>query len=179
MTNTVLKNLNKQFIIKCKSHDVRGVCKLKGELNRVYSRRSRLLREITRSLPHFLAAVMVKKRCHTLKIEELSADPTGTKGALAKAIYNMPDSVYIYKKAVWLASIELGYDVKLETVSPFHTSSRHFGCGGTLDRTPSNYDIAPCKKCNQDVNTHKNAALNIASLQGNPLPYDFFPSPHV
>lgn len=181
LTDKVLKELDKGFINKCKVYDTRGACKLKGELNRVYNRRSRLLREITLRLPHFLAAVMVKKRCQILKIEELDSDPTGTKGALAKAIYTMPDSLYIYKKAVWLASLELGYDVDLRTVPSYYTSYIHYGCGGKILRLPGsdNYDVAPCKKCGQQVNTHTNAAHNIASLQGTLLHYDLFPSSHV
>ncbi|MHA1202320.1 MAG: hypothetical protein ACTSQ4_07345 [Candidatus Heimdallarchaeaceae archaeon] len=177
----VLEELNRGFLRKRKEYDILGSCKLKGELNRVYRRRSRLLREITRRLPHFLAAVMVKKKCRTLKIEELTTDPTGAKGALAKAIYTMPDNLYIYKKAVWLASLELGYDICLETVNPYHTSSIHHTCGGTILRQPGSgpYDFAPCGKCGQVVNTHNNAAHNIASLQGTLLPSDLFPSTHV
>ncbi len=175
----VLDELNRGYLRKRKTYDNLGSCKLKGELNRVYRRRHRLLREITRLLPHFLAAVMVKKQCQTLKIEELTTDPAGTKGALAKAIYTMPDSLYIYKKAVWLASLELGFDVELEAVPPYHTSSKHYGCGGTIARDKHHHDVAPCTKCGQQVNTHKNAALNIASLQGTSLPYDLFPSTHV
>jgi hypothetical protein len=155
------------------------VCKLKTELNLVYQRRSRLLREITRRLPHFLAAVLVKKQCHTLKIEELTLDPSGSKGALAKAIHNMPDNLYIYKKAVWLASQELGYDIELEAVPPYHTSSKHYNCGGIIARVKGHHDFAPCTRCGQQVNTHENAALNIASLNGTLLPYDLFPSTHV
>ena len=122
---------------------------------------------------------MVKKQCQVLKIEHLTSDPAGTKGALAKAIYTMPDSLFIYKKAVWLASLNLGCDVRLESVSPYHTSSLHYGCGGTLAREPGQYDVAPCRKCGQQVNTHSNAASNIASLQGIPVPHDLFPSSHV
>ena len=177
----ILKELDRQFTIKCKSHNVRAALKLKGERTLVYRRRHRILRELTRRLPHFLAAVMVKKQCQTLKIEALTTDPSGTKGALAKAIYTMPDSLYIYKKAVWLASLKLGYDVEVATVPPYHTSSRHYGCGGTIRRDPQKgqYDYAPCTKCGQQVNTHENAAKNIASLQGTLLPYDLFPSSHV
>ena len=175
----ILKELDRQFTIKCKSHNVRAACKLKGERNRVYQRRHRILRELTRRLPHFLAAVMVKKQCQTLKIEELTTDPSGTKGALAKAIYTMPDNLYIYKKAVWLASLELGYDVEVVVVPPYHTSSRHYGCGGMIAREKGQYDFAPCKTCGQQVHTHENAALNIASLPGTLLPYDLFPSSHV
>ncbi|MCG3258087.1 MAG: hypothetical protein KAU62_18410, partial [Candidatus Heimdallarchaeota archaeon] len=179
LSENVLPELNQGFLRKRKEYDSHGCCKLKGELNRVYTRRHRILREITLLLPHFLAAVMVKKKCQVLKIERLTADPTGTKGALAKAIYTMPDSLFIYKKAVWLASLELGYDVQLETVSPYHTSTVHYKCGGVLARQKVQYDIAPCKKCGQQVNTHSNAAQNIASLPGILLPPDSFPSSHV
>jgi hypothetical protein len=179
LSTKVLAELNRGFVRKRKEYNSHGCCKLKGELNRVYSRRHRILREITRLLPHFLAAVLVKKQTKILKIERLTSDPTGTKGNLAKAIYTMPDSLYIYKKAVWLASLELGYDVKLESVPPYHTSTRHYKCGGVLTRQKGQYDVAPCKKCRQHVNTHSNAAQNIASLQGTLLPPDSFPSSHV
>jgi len=179
LSTKVLDELNRGFLRKRKEYDPHGCCKLKGELNRVYTRRHRIIREITRLLPHFLAAVMVKKKCKVLKIESLTVDPTGTKSALAKAIYTMPDSLFIYKKAVWLASIELGYDVQLEAVRPYHTSTIHYGCGGVLSRQQGQYDVAPCKKCGQKVNTHANAAQNIASLKGILHPSDSFPSPHV
>ena len=179
LSKKVIDELNRGFLRKRKEYDTHGSCKLKGELNRVYTRRYRILREITRLLPHFLAAVLVKKKCKVLKIERLTADATGTKGALAKAIYTMPDSLFIYKKAVWLASLELGYDVKLATVNPYYTSSIHYTCGGSLPRQQGQYDFTPCTKCGQQVNTHFNAARNIASLQGTLLPPDSFPSKHV
>jgi hypothetical protein len=170
LSDKVLPELHRGLLSKRKAGDAHGCCKLLGELNRLYTRRSRLLRELTRLLPHFLAAVMMKKQCKKLKVEQLTVDPTGTKGALAKAIYTMPDSLFIYKKAVRLASQELGYDVQLESVLPYHTSTLHYGCGGTLVRGRNQYDVAPCKKCGQKVNTHSNAAQNIASLPGTLLP---------
>ncbi|MHA1347725.1 MAG: hypothetical protein ACTSO3_15100, partial [Candidatus Heimdallarchaeaceae archaeon] len=170
LTTKVLPELHRGLMRKRKARDTFGFCKLQGELNRVYTRRMRIIRELTRRLPPFLAAVMVKKQCKTLKIEQLTVDPSGTKGALAKAIYTMPDSLFIYKKAVWLASQELGYQVQLESVSSYHTSTVHYGCGGTLVRNQGQYDYAPCKKCGQKVNTHTNAAHNIASLTGTLLP---------
>ncbi len=179
LTEKVLPELSKGLIRMRKSNNNQGYCKLKGELNRVYLRRSRILREILRLLPHFLAAVLVKKKCRILKIERLSVDPTGTKGALAKAIYTMPDNLLIYKKAVWLASLELGYNLQLEEVSPYNTSRLHIGCGGVLTRQPSQYDLAPCKRCKQQINTHENAAKHIASLPSTPLSLDPFPSSHV
>ncbi|MCG3254446.1 MAG: transposase [Candidatus Heimdallarchaeota archaeon] len=179
LSKKVIDELNRGYLRKRKEYDTLGSCKLKGELNRVYNRRSRILREITRLLPHFLAAVLVKKQCQTLKIERLATDATGTKGALAKAIYTMPDSLFIYKKAVWLASLELGYEIKLESVHPYYTSTLHYGCNGTLNRNKGQYDVAPCSKCGHQVNTHFNAALNIASLSGTLLHNDFFPSTHM
>ncbi len=170
LSNKVLPELHRGLMRKRKARDNLGFCKLQGELNRVYTRRMRIIRELTRLLPHLLAAVMVKKQCKTLKIEQLTVDPSGTKGALAKAIYTMPDSLFIYRKAVWLASQELGYQVQLESVSPYHTSTVHYGCGGKLVRNQSQYDLAPCRKCGQRVNTHTNAAHNIASLSGTLLP---------
>ena len=123
--------------------------------------------------------MLVKKQCQTLKVEELTTDPAGTNRALAKAIYTMPNNMYIYKKAVWLVSLELGYDVSLESVPPYHTSSKYYSCEGTIARDNYHHDFAPCKKCGQQVNTHENAALNIASLQGTLLLPDLFPSTHV
>jgi len=170
LTTKVLPELHRGLLRKRKARDIHGFCKVQGELNRVYTRRMRIIRELTRLLPPFLAAVMVKKRCKTLKLEQLTVDPSGTKGALAKAIYTMPDSQHLYKKAAWLASQKLGYQVRLESVLPYHTSAVHYGCGGVLVRTRGQYDVAPCKKCGQKVNTHVNAAHNIASLPGTPLP---------
>ncbi len=179
LSDKALPELTRGLLRKRKEYDSQGCCKLKGELNRVYTRRHRILRELTRLLPHFLASVMVKRKCKKLKIEHLTVDPTGTKGALAKAIYTMPDNLLIYKKAVWLASLELGYTVQLEAVLPYHTSTLHYGCGGVLARQSGQYDVAPCKKCGQQVNTHNNASKNIASLSGTLLPLDPFPSSHV
>lgn len=179
LSKKTIGELNQGLLRKRKEYDSHRICKLKGDLNRVYTRRHRILREITRRLPHFLATVMVKKRCKVLKIERLTPDPTGTKGALAKAIYTMPDSLMIFKKAVWLASLELGYKVQLEEVLAYHTSSIHYGCSGTLVRQKGQYDLAPCHKCGQQVNTHHNAAQNIASLQGTLVPNNLFPSTHA
>jgi hypothetical protein len=170
LTAKVLPELHRGLMRKRKARDTLGFCKLQGELNRVYTRRMRIIRELTRCLPPFLAAVMVKKQCKTLKIEQLTVDPSGTKGALAKAIYTMPDNLFIYQKSVWLASQELGYQVQLESVCPYHTSTIHYGCGGVLARNQSQYDHAPCKKCGRKVYTHTNAAHNIASLSGMLLP---------
>jgi len=180
LTDNTLRELNVGLNKKRKNRDSHGCCKLIGELNRMYRRRRNILQEILRRLPHFLAAVMIQKHCRTFKIEELNVDPTGTKGMLARAIYTMPDTTSIYAKATWLASLELGYDVQLKVVKAFNTSIIHHGCGGRLDRTSHQYDYAPCKKCGAPkVNTHENAAKNIASSPGRLLHSLSFPSTHV
>jgi len=85
LSDKVLPELNRGLLRKRKEHDVRGCCKLKGELDRVYTRRHRILREILRLLPHFLAAVLVKKKSKVLKIEHLTVDPTGTKVSVSQS----------------------------------------------------------------------------------------------
>ena len=92
---------------------------------------------------------------------------------------NIPQSAFHWLHMAVKNKIELGYDIQLEVVPPYHTSSHHYGCGGVLARSSGQYDIAPCKKCSQKVNTHDNAAKNIASLSGILLTHDTFPSTHV
>ncbi len=53
LSTKVLDELNRGLLRKRKEYDARGCCKLKGELNRVYARRHRILRELTRRLPIF------------------------------------------------------------------------------------------------------------------------------
>ncbi|MHA1911928.1 MAG: hypothetical protein ACTSYA_09550, partial [Candidatus Kariarchaeaceae archaeon] len=47
---------------------------------------------------------------------------------------------------------------KLVTLDARNSSRIHVDCGGQLQRDLDNYDIAPCSKCKQTVNTHANAA---------------------
>ena len=181
LTAKVLPELHRGLMRKRKARDTLGFCKLQGELNRVYTRRMRIIRELTRLLPHFLSAVMVKKQCKTLKIEHLTVDPSGTKGALAKAIYTMPDNLFIYQKAVWLTSQELDYQVQLESVSSYHTSTVHYGCGGVIVRNQNQYEHAPCKKCGRKVNTHTNGCTQYCFSVWNASSFliILFPSTHV
>ena len=135
--------------------------KAKGELTRVYQRRKNLLLEIKNYLVHFIASAIIKSKCKIFCIEDLNLDPRGTKGALAKAIYSMPDDKNIIDKAILLASHILGYQVQLIRVDARKTSTLHNKCGGLLQRSNKAYDYANCKRCNKLVNTHTNAAKNI------------------
>ena len=123
--------------------------------------------------------MIIKSGCKVLYIENLRSDPRGTRGALAKAIYNMPDEMNLFEKAVSLASSLLGYEVLLKKVDPRNTSSFHNGCGGTIQRSPKSYDIAQCKKCGKTVNTHINAAKNIRDKGEKNSNLTIVPFPHT
>ncbi|MFX1253903.1 MAG: hypothetical protein ACFFCZ_19990 [Promethearchaeota archaeon] len=57
-----------------------------------------------------------------------------------------------------------------EVVDPRGTSRLHVGCEGRLKRSKNYYDLAPCTKCNNLVNTHDNAAKAVNYIaQGRPL----------
>lgn len=105
----------------------------------------------------------MKSKCKLFCIEDFTKSPRGKRGAIAKAIYNMPHHINIFEKAVQIATYILGYEVKLVYVNPQNTSKIHNNCGGYIQRTPNSYDYAVCDKCGTRVNTHSNAALNIAT----------------
>lgn len=179
LTNNQIKKLNSSLKMKGKNKDSLYYCKNKGELNRVHKRRNNILHEIKSRLPYFIAAVLIKNKCKIFCVENLQNNPRGKRGALARAIYNMPDCVNIYEKAVSIATKELGYNIELIKIDPRNTSTRHFGCGGILERNLGSYDYAPCKKCGQKVNTHINAAKNIAEKGVKESQSLHFPSSHV
>ncbi|MHA1551514.1 MAG: zinc ribbon domain-containing protein [Candidatus Heimdallarchaeaceae archaeon] len=112
-------------------------------------------------------------------IEDLQISARGKKGAIAKAIYNMPDNLEIFSKAISIVSEISDRSINLILVNPWNTSKSHNNCGGILDRTLSNYDYAPCKKCNSKVHTHINAAKNIAQKGREFIKNYNSPSSHV
>ncbi|MFX0066406.1 MAG: hypothetical protein ACFFC7_29960 [Candidatus Hermodarchaeota archaeon] len=58
----------------------------------------------------------------------------------------------------------------LEVVDPRGTNRVHVGCGGRLKRSKKYYDLAPCTKCDDLVNTHDNAAKAVSYIaQGRPI----------
>ena len=157
-----IPELHFSLTCKAKQKKIISYYKAKGELNRIHKRKKNIVKEIRNLIPHFLAAVMIKSQCKVFFMEDIEIDPRGKRGALAKAIQSMPKSASIFEKAVKMASIVLGYNIKLERVNSRGTSRYHHNCGGIIDRDPRNhYDIAPCKKCGKKVNSHTNAAKNI------------------
>ena len=147
---------------KGKQKDSYNYIKAKGELRRVHQKRINILREIRKIIPHYLAAVIVKGNCKLFCVEDLEKNTRGKKGALAKAIFSMPYRENLFEKTVQIASHILGYEVKLIVVDPRNSSKYHYNCGGLIQRDWKNYDYAECKKCGKRVNTHYNAAKNIA-----------------
>ncbi len=179
LSSVVIPQLSYSLSVKSKIKNSYDFVKTKGELVRVYHKRKKILKAIKDLVPHFIAAVIIKSGCKVLYIENLRSDPRGARGALAKAIYNMPDEMNLFEKAVSLASSLLGYEVQLKKVDPRNTSRFHNGCGGTIQRSPKSYDIAQCKKCGKTVNTHINAAKNIRDKGEKYSNLTIVPFPHT
>ena len=179
LTKTKIPELSYSLTNKGKKKNSYSYVKTKGELSRVTQRKFRILKEIKNTLPHFLAAVMIKAKCKVLFQEDLEIDLRGKKGALGKAIRTMPRGSNIFEKAVLIASIILGYKIKLILVDSRGTSRYHNGCRGTIDRTLKRYDRARCKKCGKIVDTHVNAAMNVRDKGIEVLQSDNHSSPQV
>lgn len=179
LSSVVIPQLSYSLSVKSKTKNPCDFVKTKGELVRVYHKRKKILKTIKDLAPHFIAAVIIKSGCKVLYIEDLRSDPRGARGVLAKAIYNMPDEMNLFEKAVNLASSLLGYEVLLKKVDPRNTSKFHNGCGGTIQRSPKSYDISQCKKCGKTVNTHLNAAKNIRDKGEKNSNSSITPFPHT
>lgn len=135
--------------------------KLRGELNRVYLRRKRLLKEIKSQSKLLSTAVLIQSKAKQFNVEDLQMSARGKRGSLAKAILSMPDEINIFEKAVILASSYRQTNIELNLINPFKTSSNHYNCGGKLRRSLGNWDLCTCAFCKAEVNTHFNAALHI------------------
>ncbi len=111
-----------------------GSVKHTGELQRVYQRRSNLLHEIKQQCKLVTTAVLVASEASQLNVEDLRLSARDKRGALAKAILNMPDELDLFEQAVMLAASYTGTEIRLERINPFQTSSVHYNCdsGGRL-----------------------------------------------
>lgn len=143
----------------------RRVLKLSRELSFVSARRNRLLSEIHRQCTQLVARAVFQTGSSLLAIEDLHLSARGTRGALAKAIFSMPDGVDLFTRALLLVKHFSGSCVTLRSVDPAYTSTGpHVGCPssspGRLTRS-SSYDLVLCPFCDSLVNTHFNAACLI------------------
>ncbi|MHA2272833.1 MAG: hypothetical protein ACXACI_13285 [Candidatus Hodarchaeales archaeon] len=141
----------------------RRLTKLRGELQRVYRRRKRLLAELHRECGRLVSRVLLQGQSSLLCVEDLSLSARGARGALAKAILNMPDDLDLYERSVLVVEWLTSRKVSIQRVSPYHTSQGpHVGCpasvAGYLRRRRGQWDFAECSACHQLVNSHRNAA---------------------
>lgn len=142
--------------------------KVKGELNRVYNRRSRLLKEIHKQCGLLTTSVLILLSCKVLCVEDLQLTAKGNRGALAKAILSLPDELKLFQRATLVSEWITGNSVTLALVDPRGTSQNlHYGCSssppGKLIRDRTNWDYAPCSSCGAMINCHKNASHHICA----------------
>lgn len=131
----------------------------KDQLRLHYRRKKNLRQTCHQLLANWLGQQLVSSGAQVLVMEDLQVHTYGTRNALAKAIESMPDDIGLYAREVLAVSLFTGHPCELVTLSPFNSSRLHVGCGGVLHRSVDSYDVAPCSRCKQKVNTHYNAAL--------------------
>ncbi len=140
----------------------RRLTKLRGELQRVYRRRKRLLAALHRECGRLVSRVLLQGQSSLLCVEDLSLSARGARGALAKAILNMPDDLDLYEGSVLVVEWLTGRKVPIQHVSPYRTSQGPLvGCPASVAgclRRRGQWDFAECSACQQLVNSHQNAA---------------------
>jgi hypothetical protein len=163
----VLKTLHRKLSILEKTRSfTTQYSQLKQQMTFVYTRRTRLRKALHLLSCTVTTQVLLQTKSPILCVEDLKLTARGTKGALAKAILNMPDDIDIYERALLLIYYFTGTVTTLTRVNPRNTSRGvHVGCSsipnGRLLRSGNNYDIAPCSACGLYVNTHINTAYLI------------------
>lgn len=151
-----------------------------GEITLLHHRRQSLRNEINRYMARTLFYVIRKFKPAVIGYENLSSMSTfGTKGYLAKITQEMikrmgqPSltkeadfSLILTQVNAWCRLSDPPLAVSFHEVNARNTSKYHFHCGGEIDRKPS-WDFGRCTKdgCGEarDIDTHVNAAYNIAS----------------
>lgn len=168
---STIRSLHRSLSLAETNNNLIRAQKLRQELNLVYVRRAHLLKEIHARCSMELGWQLQRTGAHTLALEGLDVDASGTRQALAEAIYAMPDERMVFARAVHnISALHPDLPASLEVVDPYGTSRIHVGCGGRLKRSKKYYDLAPCTACNQLVNTHDNAAMAVSYIaQGRPI----------
>ena len=132
------------------------------QINALYRRKANLRKDYHLRLANWLGQLMMISGAQELRIEDLDVRTYGTRKALAKAVESMADDDQLYFREILAVSIKRNAEVILRKINPAGSSTIHLGCGGKLNRQLG-YDIAPCSKCGDQINTHKNAALTLRS----------------
>lgn len=179
LNSRLIPQMSNSLKVKGRERDPHKFLKTKGELNRLYNKKKKILSEIKHYVPYFVAAVLIKSKSSFLCIEDLNFNPQRKKKSLAKAFYSMPDEIDIFEKAVLIASKISGKKIKLIKINPRGTSSFHYRCKGRLSREQYYYDNALCAKCGNMIDAHKNAAQNIREKGEKLLQSTNYPSSHA
>jgi len=133
-----------------------------NEIEYLYRRKRNLRKSYHQKLANWVGQQLYHSDAKHLIIEDLNVNTINTRAALARAIESMADDTSLYSREVLAVNL-MNKKCSLHKVSPYHTSTKHANCGGKLMRSSEQYDIAPCNSCNKMVNTHLNAAINLAS----------------
>ncbi|MHA2297021.1 MAG: hypothetical protein ACXAEU_08820 [Candidatus Hodarchaeales archaeon] len=153
-----------------------NILEINKQISLLHARIKNLRKALHELTTREIAIQLLLTGATTLACENLEGmDATGKKTPVAIATLNMPDEPAVIAHAIRnINALHRALGIPLEVIiSPQNargTSSTHAGCGGKLDRSPANWDMAKCKKCGQTVNTHISAALNVKfRSSGKPL----------
>ena len=130
-----------------------------SQLRLHFRRRKNLRQTCHQMIANWIGQQLVSSGAQTLVLESLTVHTYGTSKALARAIEQLADDLSLYAREVVAVQVFTGRPCRLVTLSPAFSSRLHVGCGGRVDRSPGQYDHAPCLRCGMLVNTHHNAAL--------------------
>ena len=154
----------------CKKQPSKGAhiawLKVKGELERVYARRYRLLKTVHQKTGSWITTVLYHSQARKLIIEDLKLSAKGKRGTLAKIILSMTDEIDLFEQVNLRVEWFTGNKQTLVLVDPRNTSQgEHVKCSnkikGRIKRKGNEWDYASCNACGEQVNTHYNAAMII------------------
>ncbi|MFX0063458.1 MAG: hypothetical protein ACFFC7_14875 [Candidatus Hermodarchaeota archaeon] len=165
-TTQELRRLHRQLSYARQSSDIGRIRTLQREISHVERRRCNLRQEIHAQCSVEIGLQLVLTGVSVLLTESLTLNPTGTRGELAKAIYNMPDELKIIERAALAVSTCFpDQPITLRVLRPDGTSLIHVSCPHSpperLKRSVKHYDWAPCSECQRLVNTHTNSAQQL------------------
>jgi len=145
------------------SANTQRISKYVAELRLVHRRRRNLKMEAELCIAKSIYTRIRNVRPRIVAYEDLRGMSTrGKRGSLAKIVNYMckRSDTLAERVQAWLHI--LPNSPRFIAVNSRNTSKIHFQCGGTLQRGPGSWDIAPCTRCGQRVNTQLNAPLRIA-----------------
>ncbi|MBN1799919.1 MAG: hypothetical protein JW891_00335 [Candidatus Lokiarchaeota archaeon] len=116
-------------------HDLKKALKLNKELQLAHLRRSRLRTDVLRRARIQLGKKVLEWNVNHVALEaDLIKDTKDKRGALARSISSMPDSLDLIAQELLVVNLTLQKNIKLVLVRKEGTSRYHHGCGGIIDR---------------------------------------------